>query len=100
MRVLLASSLILYFPPVLSFAVEGNKCQRRGILDRYSLTSFSSEQVGMQPVPSLDEVLQVLSLSMDEYLEIVTEHLFFTGKDINVTVSLCYYYYYSWQCSG
>lgn len=65
-----------------SFAAEGSKCQRRGIFDRYSLTSFSPEQVGLQCVPSLDEVLQVLSLSMDEYLEIVTEHLLFTGMTL------------------
>lgn len=73
-----------------NFAVEGNKCQRRGILDRYSLTSFSPEQVGMQAVPSLDEVLQVLSLSMDEYLEIVADHLLFTDDvDIESGASKC-----------
>ncbi|KAK8378903.1 hypothetical protein O3P69_009560 [Scylla paramamosain] len=60
------------------FVGEGNKCQRRGISDRYSLTSFSAEQVGMQPMPSLDEMLQVLSLSIDEYMDIVAEHLLFT----------------------
>ncbi|XP_063844845.1 cyclin-F-like [Scylla paramamosain] len=61
-----------------NFVGEGNKCQRRGISDRYSLTSFSAEQVGMQPMPSLDEMLQVLSLSIDEYMDIVAEHLLFT----------------------
>ena len=34
----------------------------------------------MQSVPSLDEMLQVLSLSLEEYVDIVNEDLVFTGK--------------------
>lgn len=69
-----------------SFAAENSKCQRRGIFDRYSQTSFSPEQVGRQGVPGLEEVLQVLSLSMDEYLEILTGNLLFAGRVFNVGV--------------
>lgn len=73
-----------------NFAAESSKCQRRGIFDRYSQTSFSPEQVGRQAVPGLEEVLQVLSLSMDEYLEILTGNLLYTDDvDLKTGASRC-----------
>lgn len=37
-------------------------------------------------MPGPEEVLQVLSLSMDEYLEILTGNLLYTGTVFNVWV--------------
>lgn len=66
---LLQPALIIYSK---NFDIDGSKCQRRGILDRYSLATFSSEQVGLLPVPPLEDFLASLSLSESDYLQMVT----------------------------
>ncbi|CAL4197721.1 unnamed protein product, partial [Meganyctiphanes norvegica] len=65
---LLQPALIAYSK---NFDMEGNKCQRRGILDRYSLTFYSKMKVATQPVPSLEELLALQGISENEYLSMV-----------------------------
>nr|XP_045606945.1 cyclin-F-like [Procambarus clarkii]XP_045606946.1 cyclin-F-like [Procambarus clarkii]XP_045606947.1 cyclin-F-like [Procambarus clarkii] len=55
-----------------NFDIDGIKCQRQGILDRYSLASITKDQVGLLPVPQLEAFLSMLSLSEADYLEMVT----------------------------
>ncbi|KAG7155976.1 cyclin-F-like [Homarus americanus] len=66
---LLQPALILYCK---NFDIEDSKCQRHGIIDRYSLAAFSTEQVGLLPVLPLEDLLASLSLSESDYLRLVT----------------------------
>lgn len=66
---LLQPAVIIYCK---NFDIDGSKCQRRGIIDRYSLPNFTNAQVGQLPVPPLEDFLATLSLSETDYLQMVT----------------------------
>ncbi|KAG0722363.1 Cyclin-F [Chionoecetes opilio] len=70
---MLLHPLVIIYSKCFDMEDEDKTCQRRGIKDRYSTATFSPALVGKRPVPSVEEVLQVLSLATEDYVRIVEQ---------------------------